>query len=340
MTRRAYEIRHQDDAGLVISGRMTREDKIMAPVVTSLQLLAVAGTLALGASASAESPRFITFDAPSAGTAAGQVPLPQGTFPYAINDAGQGSLATNISLEGVIAGTYLDASNAFHSFLRAPDGATTVIDVQEAGTTAFQGTVACAVDCLNADGMIVGYFIDTNNVNHAFLRAPGGAIATFDAPGAGAAAGQGTFALGINEAGVIAGSYLDANNVYHGFVRTRDGTITAVDVSGAGAAPFQGTLPSNINSEGAITGNYVDANASHGFLRATDGTLTTFDVPSVGTAHGGGTTPVSNNAANAIAGWYTDASGLYHGFLRTGRHCGEDRGEDRCEVRSEDRGED
>jgi hypothetical protein len=41
-------------------------------------------------------------------------------------------------------------------------------------------------------------------------------ITTFDAPGAGTEAGQGTFAKRINAAGVVAGDYVDASYVSHG----------------------------------------------------------------------------------------------------------------------------
>jgi len=191
---------------------------------------------------------------------------------------------------GVIAGIYLDANDVVHSFLRAPDGSITVIDVPAAGTGAFQGTSVCGVDCLNPEGAIVGFFIDANNVNHGFLRAPDGALTTFDAPGTGTGAGQGAFAVGISLAGVIEGLYLDPNNVYHGFVRNPDGTMTVVDVPGAGTGPSLGTLPSSINSKGVITGNYLDANnVTHGFLRDEHGTITTFDVPAAGTANDRGT---------------------------------------------------
>ena len=41
---------------------------------------------------------------------------------------------------GTIAGDYLDASNVYHGYVRAPDGAITKIDVPGAGTGPFQGT--------------------------------------------------------------------------------------------------------------------------------------------------------------------------------------------------------
>src|ERR1700686_990129 len=59
-------------------------------------------------------------------------------------------------------------------------------------------------------------------------------ITTFDAPGAGAAAGQGTFANGMNNSGAITGFIRDANAARHAFLRGRDGTFTIFDDPSAG----------------------------------------------------------------------------------------------------------
>jgi len=184
------------------------------------------------------------------------------------------------------------------------------------------------VDLLTPAGAIAGVSLDASNVYHGFLRAPDGAITTFDAPGAGTGPGQGTFSDGINQAGTIEGEYVDASNVAHGFLRAPDGTFTTFEAPGAGTgsgAPgcsltvtCQGTVPENINAPGAITGQYVDASGvNHGFLRARDGTLTTFDVPGAGTGGGQGTISVCNNPVDAITGYYFDANGVSHGFLRS-----------------------
>ena len=73
-----------------------------------------------------------------------------------------------------------------------------------------------------------------------FARAKEPTITTFDAPGAGTGAGQGTTGEAINAAGAIAGIYIDASNVYHGFLRARNGAITTFDAAGAatGAGTF------------------------------------------------------------------------------------------------------
>ena len=60
------------------------------------------------------------------------------------------------------------------------------------------------------------------------------AIITFDAPGAGTGASQGTQGLAISPQGIITGYYLDSGNVVHGYVRARDGSFITFDVPGAG----------------------------------------------------------------------------------------------------------
>lgn len=134
---------------------------------------------------------------------------------------------------------------------------------------------------------------------------------TFDAPGAGTAAGQGTYVSGPNPQGAILGTYLDASNVLHGCVRAKGGSITTFDAPGAGAGAFQGTLAYGLNPAGAITGYYLDAsNVLHGYVRAKDGNFTTFDVPDAGTGAGQGTIAGNINPSGAIAGYYLDASNV------------------------------
>jgi hypothetical protein len=106
-----------------------------------------------------------------------------------------------------------------HGFLRSPDGIFATFEAPGADTTAgsFNGTLP---ENINLHGAITGQYLDANGVNHGFLRAPSGAITTFDAPGAGTAPGQGTIPTSNNVGGAITGSYIDANGVAHGFLRT------------------------------------------------------------------------------------------------------------------------
>ncbi len=117
-------------------------------------------------------------------------------------------------------------------------------------------------------GRITGNFIDSNGVNHGYLRAANGAITTFDVLVAGTGSGQGTVPEGIDWSGAITGQYIDSNGVNHGFVQGSFGAITTFDAPGAGTAAGQGTLPNTPNLFGVITGQYIDAsNVHHGFLR-------------------------------------------------------------------------
>ncbi len=156
-------------------------------------------------------------------------------------------------------------------------------------------------------------------------------ITTFDAPGAGTAPGQGTFANGMNDTGAITGFIRDTNSARHGFLRAPDGSFTIFDDPGAGTCSFscgtigpgQGTRAYGINPSGEIAGFYSDnTGRCHGYARAANGTFTQIDAPDAGTGpFPQGTfpsefTPAGINPAGAITGFYVDASSVQHGFVR------------------------
>jgi hypothetical protein len=97
---------------------------------------------------------YILFDAPGAGTG-----------------AGQGTVAEAADPAGVIAGLYIDASDVARAFVRTPDGRYTTFDAPGAGTVvgSYQGTYPMAISPV---GAITGYYLDANNVEHGFLRLP------------------------------------------------------------------------------------------------------------------------------------------------------------------------
>jgi hypothetical protein len=94
--------------------------------------------------------------------------------------------------------------------------------------------------------MVSGNYVDSNNVNHGFLRASDGTFTTFDVSQAGTGSFQGTIPAGSNSSSATTGGYLDSSFVSHGFVRAADGTITTFDVPAA-----TGTGGTSISPSGA-----------------------------------------------------------------------------------------
>jgi hypothetical protein len=267
--------------------------------------------LRLGLSANAGGTKTIitTFDAPGAGTA-----------------AGQGTFANGMNTSGTIVGFIRDANAARHAFLRGPDGTFTIFDDPGAGNCSAscgtigngQGTRAYAI---NPSGEITGFYTDNSGRCHGFVRAANGAFTQIDAPDAGTGPfPQGTFPseftpAGINSTGAITGFFVDASSVRHGFVRAPGGTITEFDPTGS---IF--TNPNAIDQTGAITGFYFDANfVGHGFVRAPGGSITSFDAPGADmtAGSGNGTFGVSLIPNGEIEGIYVDAQGVLHGFVRS-----------------------
>lgn len=206
--------------------------------------------------------KVIAYDAPGAGTTAGNPNniSPLGDYLYqGTNVAGT---APGLNVWGAVTSAYLDGNNIYHGYVRSPEGSFTEFDAPGAGQGTAQGTVPVG---LNDTGVITGYYLDGNYVFHGFAGRSDN-LTDFDAPGA---EGYGTFPSSLNDFGVVTGYYLDANGVYHGFLRRPNGDVLTFDAPGADLTPgdFNGTFPQTINVFGAITGNYVDANfVSHGFV--------------------------------------------------------------------------
>jgi hypothetical protein len=254
--------------------------------------------------------RYISFDAPGAGT---------GT--------NQGTIVSSVNLAGVLTGYYDDANGLSHGFLRSPKGEFKTFEVPGSGC---YGTFP--ID-LNLEGAVVGYYTDPNYLFHAFLRSPDGKFRTFVGPGScdtGTSTGcYGSAAFNINVFGTIAASYEDnsGNFVGRGLLRDLNGELRPFDVPGAGTGSYQGTgcpgCALGLNHSGAIAGNFTDANnVHHGFLRGSGGKFRTFDAPGAGTGSYQGTgcfsdCPVSLNDSGAITGIYIDDNNVSHGFLRS-----------------------
>jgi hypothetical protein len=190
-------------------------------------------------------------------------------------------------------------------------------DVPGAGTTAFQGTVPLVI---GDSGDIAGYFIDSKNVFHGFIRSAVGEFTTFDAPGAGTGYLQGTEPSGLADDGKVVGYYYDANYAYHGFLRGVDGAVITIDAPNAGTAPNQGTNVTSVNKDGESAGYMQDSNSVyHSFVRSSSGTFTLFDAPKAGTAAKQGTVVLYEGGLNSqgeTCGFYFNSNGKVFPFIR------------------------
>lgn len=83
-------------------------------------------------------------------------------------------------------------------------------------TVSFPNSVFTFVGGGNPENDIVGEYVDTAGVTHAYLL-HNGTYTSFDYPEVGV---QFTEATGINPGGVIVGLFVDSTNAVHGFIRT------------------------------------------------------------------------------------------------------------------------
>jgi hypothetical protein len=196
-------------------------------------------------------------------------------------------------------------------FLKSDHGTLIEFDGPDASTSATLGTLAFAN---NDFGAVVGSWVDSKIIPHAFLRTPEGKFIGFDAPGADLNKGDngGTVAYAINNLGVIAGQFEDTSFVFHAFIRYPNGFIYEFDDPNAGSTPFafpaQGTQAANI---------YVDSGGNeHGFIRYHDGNIVTVDPEnSLGTMICLETCLTDDGATT---GFYFDSNTLtVRGFIRS-----------------------
>lgn len=203
------------------------------------------------------------------------------------------------------------------------------------------GATSTKASGINADGAIVGVYVDKAGSQHGFMLS-GGNFTTIDYPAA-----IGTAALGINSQGDIVGQYTADNSgdaaAIHGFL-LHEGNFTALYYPGR-----LGMIAQRINDAGQITGCNHDhdmMDSMHGFLYKDgnwtelsmgmsmgtgllpDGSLTV-GLTTIGHAYvtsgvdatlfdfpfAGGSAAWDINPSGEIVGQYADAAKVTHGFL-------------------------
>src|ERR1700761_2411440 len=76
----------------------------------------------------------------------------------------------------------------------------TVLSIDGASTQQGKGVFPFAI---SGNSVIAGEYIDDNGVDHGFIGTAEGPFTSFDAPGAGTSASEGTTATAINASGVV-----------------------------------------------------------------------------------------------------------------------------------------
>ena len=127
-------------------------------------------------------------------------------------------------------------------------------------TVEFSGALETFADFVNAEGTIVGSYIDADGIYRPYYKRPDGRFTTADF-GAGAEL-EYMFVHGINDAGISIARRKKLGDVPRTYVgRIREGTV---EVRFPGAVSTEGW---NINQDGSIVGNYKSADGRvHGFI--------------------------------------------------------------------------
>jgi uncharacterized membrane protein len=204
---------------------------------------------------------------------------------------------------------------------------------------------------LNNTGLVVGSFVDANNVYEGFIYNG----STYKEISQSASLTQ---ANGVNDNNIVVGDYIGMDELSHGFF-LRDGQFTSFDAGQGESIPdetsstlstyiyainnagnfvgytqkqgepaiayislngtvkhftFQGdyTFAYGINNNNQIVGWFLDSHFNaHGFFRGAGGRMTQIDYPGATT-----TVCVGINDLNEITGYYVDTKNVPHGFIR------------------------
>ena len=134
------------------------------------------------------------------------------------------------------------------------------------------------------------------------MRAPDGAIESFDVAGAGTDPYQGVYVRSISDAGVVAGYVVGGNYEQHGFTRSADGDVSVIEIPNALRTDVQA-----VDDRGNTIGTWFGPHARHGFVLKPDGTVKSYELPGE---------IFAASSKGAVAGYFSDGA-VNHGFVRT-----------------------
>ena len=157
------------------------------------------------------------------------------TFLYGYSDA-----------TGALTGDFIDAAGVQRGF-----SGDIIIDIP--------GATATHTDFINAEGSIVGSYVDAEGTYHAYVRLRNGSLATIDLPTKGLTL-EYFFVHGISDARSIVARAKSVGDV----PRTYAGQYVLHEIQFPGAVSTEGY---NINQDGSIVGHYESPDGRrHGFI--------------------------------------------------------------------------
>ena len=166
---------------------------------------------------------------------------------YDFHDAVQTEIYGISDATGVLTGNWLDAAGVRRGF-----SGDTIIEYPEASAT--------YADFTNAEGSVIGSFIDAQGVYKPYIRHPDGKFLSLDLPHA--ALFEYFFVPGGNDAGYIVARAKLIGDIPRTAVGTLQHGLQSLEVPGSVS-----TDGWNINQDGSIVGNYVSPDGrTHGFI--------------------------------------------------------------------------
>ena len=165
---------------------------------------------------------------------------------YDFPDAVQTFLYGYSDATGALTGDFIDAAGVQRGF-----SGDLIIDIP--------GATATHTDFVNAEGSIVGSYVDAEGTYHAYVRLRSGNLATIDLPTKGLTL-EYFFVHGISDARSIVARAKAVGDV----PRTYAGQYVLHELQFPGAVSTEGY---NINQDGSVVGHYESADGSvHGFI--------------------------------------------------------------------------
>ncbi len=167
----------------------------------------------------------------------------------------------------------------------------------------IEGATNFVANGINNDGVVTGYYLDSNSVAHGFVWREG-EVETVDYPGA-----SGTYLFEINNRGVAIGYCVEGALNHAVFYSVWERAWTALpDIPGYSQNQGYG-----INDAGVAVGDALSASASVAW--SWDPAKRSYSFFSVPGSDESTTSPSGLNDQGQIVGFFSDAAGV-HGFIK------------------------